>query len=147
MAATSSGSQKLVYPQEEHLMSDIKKQVHDRFKVFVGELASDHTIGKVADEVAAFAARAKIAAKSIGVEYLESRKRLIVTLGYRDDEPAYPIRLHSVPLGKVDALASDFSALEKAMAEASSRYPNIICHELYVTNEGDFLMVFMTHQA
>jgi len=29
----------------------IAKQVHDKFKIFSGELASDGTIGKLADEV------------------------------------------------------------------------------------------------
>ena len=128
-------------------MSHIAKQVHDKFKVFAGELAPDKTLGKLADEVAAFAASHKVAAKSIGVEYLESAKRLVITLGYRDDEEPYPIGLHSVALGKIDAFASDFSALEKAMAKASSHYKNTICHELYVTDDGDFLMILMTHQA
>jgi hypothetical protein len=128
-------------------MSQIADQVHGKFKVFAGELAADNSIGALADEVAAFADEAKIAAKSIGVEYLEGAKRLVITLGYRDDEESYPIKLNCVPLGKIDALSEDFSALEKAMTEASSNVNNIICHELYVTGEGDFLMVFMTHQA
>ena len=128
-------------------MSDIAKQVHDKFKVFVGELAQDKTIGKLATEVSAFASGKKIAAKSIGVEYLESQKKLVVTLGYRDDEAFYPIQLHAVPLGKIDALAGNFTALEKAMADASRKHANVICHELYVTEEQDFVLVLMTHQA
>ncbi len=128
-------------------MNQIANQVHNKFKVFAGELAADNSIGALADEVAAFAGEAKIAAKSIGVEYLEAVKRLVITLGYRDDEEAYPIKLNCVPLGKIDAVSEDFSALETAMTDASSSFNNIICHELYVTGEGDFLMVFMTHQA
>ena len=49
----------------------IAKQVHDKFKIFSGELAADGTIGKLADEVAAFANTSKIAAKSIGVAHIE----------------------------------------------------------------------------
>lgn len=128
-------------------MSQIANQVHGKFKVFAGELAADNSIGALADEVAAFAEEAKIAAKSIGVEYLEGAKRLLITLGYRDDEAPYPIKLNCTTLGKIDAASGDFSALETAMAEASSNFNNIICHELYVTGEGDFLMIFMTHQA
>jgi hypothetical protein len=124
-----------------------KQQVHEKFKVFVGELSPDKTIGKLADEVAAFAGSAKIASKSIGVEYIESLKKLVISLGYRDDEVAYPIELHSVRLGKIHALAGNFHALEKAMSEASKKYPNIICHELYVTDEQDFILVLMTHKA
>lgn len=128
-------------------MSQIASQVHNKFKVFAGDLQADKTIGGLADTVAAFAAENKIAAKSIGVEYLESAKRLIITLGYRDDEEAYPIKLHSLSLGKVDASSGDFSALEQAMAEASAKLSKVICHELYVTDEHDFLMIFMTHEA
>src|ERR1051326_6276667 len=118
-----------------------KQQTHAKFKVFVGEPAPDKTLGKVAGEVAAFAGNAKIAAKSIGVEYLESLKKLVITLGYRDDEGFYPIQLHAVPLGKIHALGDNFVELENAMAEASGKYPNIICHELYVTGEDDFVLV------
>jgi len=126
-------------------MSHIKGQVHEKFKVFTGKLAADKTIGKLADEVAHFASESKIAAKSIGVEYLESMKTLVVSLGFRDDEEAYPISLRSVNLGKIDALAGDFSALELAMTRASSKHTNIICHELYVTEDQDFILMLMTH--
>jgi hypothetical protein len=124
----------------------IKAQVHDKFKLFTGELAKDKTIGKLADEVAAFAKHSHAAAKSIGVQYIESAGLLLLTLGYRDDEEPYPIRLHSVPLGKIAAMAGDFSKLETAMAKASGKIRNVICHELYLTGDGDFVMVFMTHE-
>ena len=124
----------------------IKAQVHDKFKVFTGELAKDKTIGKLAEEVAAFAKHSHAAAKSIGVEYIESAGRLLITLGYRDDQESYPIKLHSVPLGKIETLASDFSKLEAAMAKASGKIRNIICHELYLAGDGEFVMVFMTHE-
>jgi hypothetical protein len=125
----------------------IAKQVHDKFKIFSGKLASDGTIGKLADEVAAFANKAKIAPKSIGVAYLESSKRVVVTLGYRDDEEPYPVRLHSVRLGKLDVKGEDFSALEEKIAHVGERHRNIICHELYVTGGNDFTVVVMTHEA
>ena len=128
-------------------MSDIGTQVHTRFKVFVGGLAADRSIGEIGAQVAAFATREGAAAKSIGVEYLESLKSLVVTLGYRTDEKPYPIRLHSVPLGKLPALASDFSALESAMSAAAEKYANVICHELYVTESQDFFLVLMTHES
>ena len=128
-----------------YLGAMITTQVHDKFKIFTGKPAKDKTIGKLADEVAAFAKKSKVAAKSIGVEYLESAGQLLITLGYRDDAEPYPIKLHSVPLGKVDALAKDFSTIEKAMAAASAKHRNIICHELYVTGDGDFFLVLMTH--
>jgi hypothetical protein len=128
-------------------MSTIKNQVHTNFKVFVGELAADRTIGDLGTKVASFAKSEGVAAKSIGVEYLESLKKVVITLGYRTDEAPYPIRLQSVPLGKLQVLANDFSALERAMADAAEKHSNVICHELYVTESQDFFLVLMTHEA
>jgi hypothetical protein len=128
-------------------MSAIEKQVHTKFKVFVGELAADRSIGDLGSKVVSFAKTAGVAAKSIGVEYLESLRKVVITLGYRTDEAAYPIRLQSVPLGKIAALANDFSALETAMAKAADKHTNVICHELYVTEQQDFFLVLMTHEA
>ena len=125
----------------------IAKQVHDKFKIFSGALAADGSIGKLADEVAAFANKSKIAAKSIGVVYLEPGKRLMLTLGYRDDEEPYPVKLHTIHLGKVDQKGGDFHALEASMAKATSKHRNIICHELYVAGGDDFTMVLTTHEA
>jgi len=136
------------YPVKENIpMSPIKNQVHTRFKVFVGELATDRSIGDLAAKVATFAKTAGVAAKSIGVEYLESLKKVVITLGYRTDETPYPIRLHSVALGKVPVLTNDFSVLETAMAAAAEKLSNVICHELYVTEDQDFFLVLMTHEA
>lgn len=125
----------------------IAKQVHDKFKIFSGGLAADGTIGKLADDVAAFANKSKISAKSIGVAYLEPSKQLVITLGYREDEEPYPVKLHSVRLGKLDVKGNNFSMLEKKMGEASAKHRNIICHELYVTGGNDFTVVVMTHEA
>ena len=132
---------------ERNLMSAIANQVHTNFKVFIGAPAADGSIGDIAGRVASFAADSKIAAKSIGVEYLEASKKLVITLGYRTDEAAYPIRLHSVALGKLETLSSDFGRLEAAMAKAAEKHANVICHELYVTENQDFFLVLMTHEA
>ena len=127
-------------------MPQIDNQTHGKFKVFAGKLGANNELGELADKVSAFAADNKIAAKSIGVEYLESAESLIITLGYRDDEEHYPIKLETVSLGKISVDTQDFSALEQKMTEAGEKLKNIICHELFVTEEKDFLMVFMTHQ-
>ena len=129
-------------------MSDIEKQEHQHFKIFSGTLGEKNSLGPLAEEVANFVASEKVAAKSIGVEYLEAAKRLIITLGYRDGEEFYPVKLTSVVLGKVENLATrnDFSELELAISEASQKLERIICHELYITEDNEFLMVFMTHE-
>jgi len=127
-------------------MSQIAEQVHGKFKVFAGPLHEDNTIGPLAADISQFVSESNVAAKSIGVEYLESADRLIITLGYRDDEPGYPVKISSVSLGKIDALGDDFAQLEGEMQKAGARFPNIICHELYITDEHDFMMIFMTHE-
>jgi hypothetical protein len=127
-------------------MSQIEEQVHHKFKVFAGALQPDNSLGSLADEISRFVSSSNIAAKSIGVEYLEAADSLILSLGYRDDEEGYPVKLSSVSLGKVDTAAGDFEALERKMSEASAGLSNIICHELYVTDEHEMLMVFMTHE-
>ena len=129
-------------------MSQIANQEHGKFKVFAGKLDANNGLGDLADKVSAFASENKIAAKSIGVEYLESAQRLIITIGYRDDEPGYPVAVHCTSLGTVtDVDTNDFSKLEQAMADAAAQIHNIICHELYVTEDHEFLMVFLTHAA
>jgi hypothetical protein len=127
-------------------MAQIEEQVHHRFKVFTGTLRNDQGISELSSRVAAFAEENQIAAKSIGVEYLENAGKLLLTLGYKKDEDYYPIRLHAENLGKIDVAGQDFAGIEDKMAEASDRVPNIICHELFINDDHDFLMVFLSHQ-
>jgi hypothetical protein len=126
----------------------ITHQVHSKFKVFTGSLAADHGLGALASQVEAFAADGKVAAKSIGVEYLESVQQLVITLGYRDDEPGYAVRLTTAPLGVIDKLEGDaIGVLEARMSEAADKVADVICHELYVTETHEFHMVFMSHAS
>lgn len=121
------------------------EQVHTRFKVFGGTLAKDRSLGPVAHEIEKFVGDSKVAAKSIGVEFLEHAQRVIMTLGYRDDQPGRPIKLHCVRIGHFDP-AGPVAHLEKEMGAAAARLQNVICHELYVTDQDEFFMVFMTQE-
>ena len=127
-------------------MSHVEDQVHHKFKLFSGGLDADGTLGTLEEEVAAWARSAGVAPKSIGVEYIESAQRVILSVGYRDDEPSYPIALTSVPVGPIEGFgAEQLATLEKAMAAAAGNRGHIICHELYVTAKNHLLMVFMSH--
>lgn len=129
-------------------MSQITDQVHSKFKVFTGKLAADGTLGSLAAEVESWVKSARVAPKSIGVEYLESSAVLILSVGYRDDEAAYPVKLSSVRIGKIESIdPPGLASIERSMATASANVTNVICHELYVTAASDLLMVFMAHQA
>ena len=128
-------------------MSQIAAQVHDQFKLFTGVLQPDRTLGPLAKEIADFVATNKVAAKSLGMEYLESAKRLVISLGYHTAEPWYPVAITCVGLGKAaDLTGKSLGALEQALAAASAKVPNIICHDLYITDDKEFLVVFMSHQ-
>jgi hypothetical protein len=128
-------------------MSKVSEQVHGKFKVFTGKLAADRTLGTLGTEVEAWVRTAKVAPKSIGVEYLESSQRLLLSIGYRDDEAPYDVKLTSVEVGRLEELeAPGLAKLEQAMTRASAAVKNIICHELYVTETHELLMVFMAYQ-
>jgi hypothetical protein len=128
-------------------MAQISEQVHSKFKVFTGALAPDGTLGALAKEVEAWVASAKVAPRSIGVEFVEPVNCVFLSVGYRDDEPPYPIKLQSVRIGKIeDVEPASVARLEAAMAGAGASVASVICHELYVTAECELLMVFMTHQ-
>ena len=127
-------------------MSNVDEQVHAKFKIFSGPLAADGTIGGLADQVSAWVSEAKVAPKSIGVEYLEAAGELLLSVGYRDNEPAYAVELRSVPVGPLRALGADEHArIEGAMAAASKSAAPVICHEIYVNKQGELFMVFMRH--
>jgi hypothetical protein len=123
-------------------------QTHSQFKVFVGPVEPGNRIDAIAERVKAFAKG--VASKSIGVEYLEASKRVVVTLGYREDETAYPVSLFIAPLGHIEQLDfgdegdQNFAGIEQAMSKAAAAVdPNMICHELFITEDGDFLMVIL----
>jgi hypothetical protein len=126
----------------------VNEQVHSKFKLFSGTLGPNASLGALTTEVEAFAAKAKAAPKSIGVEYLEHAKQVIVSLGYRDDEAPYPIKLHAVSIGTIDGFGADHLAtIEQKMEAAAAKVTKIICHELLVTETSELIMVFMTHAA
>lgn len=118
-------------------------QTHDHFKLFHAPLTDDATFGKLTDQIEAFVRDNKLAPKSIGAEYLESTGELLVSLGYRDDEPATPVQVRAIPIG-VFRSAEDFPAIEAAVARAAGSVTNIICHELFVKSNGELRMIFMS---
>ncbi|HET7460415.1 MAG TPA: hypothetical protein VFJ82_04170 [Longimicrobium sp.] len=122
-------------------MSDVTEQVHDKFKVFTGT-PGNGDLGPLAGQVEAFVREQRIAPKSIGVEFIERARKLVLTVGYRDDEQPYEVRLTSRSLGKVDGL-EDLGGLEQRMSAVAGELQGVLCHELFVTDEDEFVMVFM----
>jgi hypothetical protein len=122
-------------------MSTISLQVHDNFKSFVG---SD--IAAISAAISSFALSTGAAAKSIGIVHVSGAGELLFSLGYRGDEPGYPVALASVSLGHIDTVhAAGLDALDEALSAAATGIDGIICHELVVDAAGDFTAVFLTH--
>lgn len=122
-------------------MSTITHQVHDNFKSFVGA-----DIAALSAAVSSFVQSSGTAAKSIGIVHVSSTGELLFSLGYRDDEPGYPVSLKAVSLGHIDAVhAGGLAELDTALASAAKGIDGIICHELVVDAGGDFTAVFLTH--
>ena len=118
----------------------IQQQVHDKFKVFVGSSIED-----LSSQVAQFTSGSTIAAKSIGVEFLEAASTLVVSLGYRDDETGYGAKLSAKSAGVLDfGSAASIAALEAALSEGAASSGDVICHELYVTGSGEAFTVFLS---
>jgi hypothetical protein len=128
-------------PKENNM---IKAQEHSKFKVFIPEdnLSNPQAMRLLANMVEGFTKDGKIAAKSLGIEYLEGEKRLVLSLGYRDDEPGYQAKITSVSLGKLNLRPEE---IEAAMSKAAEGVENVICHEFYVTGDGEFVMVLLSH--
>lgn len=113
-------------------------QIHSKFKAFV--VAGSSPI-QLLQDVGKFTAEAGIAPKSVGVEYIEGKDRLTITLGYRDDEPPYAVAFEAVPLGKLDL---DPRVIEEAFTKAAAQKSGVICHEYFVDGQGEFTLILMS---
>lgn len=60
----------------------VQHQSHKSFKIFAGTLGAGNSIDDINEAIGKFVNENGVAAKSIGVEFLESANRLIFTLGY-----------------------------------------------------------------
>ena len=118
-----------------------KSQIHTKFKVFSGQPSPDGLLGGLQSTVEAFTAGKGIAPKSLGIEYVERTGKLVLSLGYRDDEPGYATRLTAVPLGKP---ATD-QEMEVAMSAAAEKVSDVICHEFFVRDDGEVVLVLLSH--
>ncbi len=119
-------------------------QAHDKFKAFItpAGLTTEEAETRLNELVGDFTKDGKSAPKSVGVEYLEGKKRVVLTLGYRDDEPGYPVKLTWAPLGKLDLVPTQ---VEEALSKAAGGIEHVLCHEFFVDDTGEFVAVFMSH--
>ncbi len=115
----------------------VQAQIHEKFKVFVGSSISD-----VAEKVSGFTSDGTIAAKSIGIEFVEASGVFLLSLGYAEGQAGYAVTLTESVVGNLpvdDAATELCAALEAAAAKAGE----VLCHELYVDEQGIIHIVFM----
>jgi hypothetical protein len=115
-------------------------QSHEKFKIFRGPSVKGQFDALFA-QLEAFANQPNHSAKSIGVEYLESNKELIITLGYTDVQgQGNNVKLE---VKKIGALSQSNEALESSIQSTAHALKNVICHALYITENDDMNMIFM----
>jgi len=118
-------------------------QVHDRFKLFIGALDDAGHITDLANVIREWVAKDKVAVKSVGAAV--SNGKLMLTIGFRDDEPTYEVELHSSKIGRVGALdADEISRFTRAIESGGMNWPPVIGHSLYVTKNNDLYLAMLS---
>ncbi len=112
---------------------------HNLFKVFKGK---PETINDVKKKIESYVSKNKVSAKSIGIEFIEHTKEVFISLGYNKEGKYSAISIDAVNLGMVNL--EDTKAIEKMMSAAAKKQKNVICHELFITDKGEFTMIFMS---
>lgn len=114
---------------------------HSKFLVFVADPQDGLLPSSLCATVEQEVKSKGLAPKSIGVEYLEGRQKVVLSLGYNELETGYPIKLQAIRLGK---LGLDPQAIASAMETAASKVNGVICHEFYVLGDEEYVLVVMT---
>jgi len=118
-------------------------QVHDSFKLFIGALDDAGHITDLANVIHEWVAKDKVAVKSVGAAV--SNGKLMLTIGFRVDEPTYEVALHSSKIGRVGALdADEISRFTRAIESAGMNWPPVIGHSLYVTKNNDLYLAVLS---
>ena len=120
------------------------QQVHTQFKAFIAP--PDHETGLLPQtlcaEVANFVTEHGVAAKSLGVEYIEHSRRIVLTLGYAKGQLTTPVRVECQKLGPLGNAPNE-AEIEAAMEVAAEATGGILCHEFYVDEDGEFFLVLL----
>lgn len=121
----------------------IATQTHSKFKVFITEAGVAYAVAirRLNNMVDAFTRDGKVAVKSVGLEHLPDN-RMLLSLGYRDDEPGYPVKITTATLGHLQPLPDEIGIAMEAAAQAAE---NVICHEIFVDEDGSYGLVLLSH--
>ena len=116
-------------------------QSHSKFKVFISEPGKNGLLNEdVPVAISRFVDQHNVAAKSIGVEFVEASGKVLLSLGYAEGQGTHQVTVKTVSLGK---LGLEAAAIESALETAASGLTDVICHEFYVDGSGNFVAVFL----
>jgi len=117
-------------------------QVHDKFKLFIGALDDAGHIKDLAAVIQEWVKTSKVTVKSLGAAVAAGK--LMMTIGYRDDEEPYEVAFHSSKIGRVGPLDADESSrFNRAIEAGTMNWPPVIGHALYVTKAGDLYLAVL----
>jgi hypothetical protein len=116
----------------------VQHQVHDKFKVYLGKTISD-----INSTIQADTADGCIAAKSIGVEYMEARNQFLVSVGYAEGQAGYKVGITDNVVGPLPEFNDAPDQLCSSMEAIVAEFSDVICHELFVDNDEVVHLVLM----
>ena len=117
----------------------VQHQVHDKFKVFFGKSISD-----INSQLQSATSDGSVAAKSIGVEFMEARNQFLVSVGYAEGQAGYAVTLVDTVVGPLPEFNDAPDQLCASLEEIAEQNGDVICHELYVDIAEVVHLVLMT---
>jgi len=119
----------------------MKTQVHGKFKFFLLDFKNGKLSKADQKAVTDFANGAGVLVKSIGIEYIESEKRVLLSLGYEGRRNAERVGIAISKIGKLDAKKLEKS--ETKMAQLAAKAGQVICHELFIDDKKQLFAIFL----
>lgn len=118
-------------------MSIQQMQVHNRFRFFEGSSISD-----LNNRIRMFTAGGAIAAKSLSLEYVESKDSYLLVLGFSDHQAGYPVKLTEAVVGP-HPNGEDSDQLGLVLDARAAEAGEVICQSMYVDKDDIIHVVFM----
>lgn len=113
---------------------------HKHFKVTIATIKNGQFDEVSKNELKAFLNQG-YSLKSLGVEYIESLGKAVVSIGYSPETSPLHYDLVIEPAGMLDIHHPEI--LEKALETAAAKWDDIICHEFFVTEQGAVYATFL----
>lgn len=114
---------------------------HNEFKLFTAKYNNGKGLKPLLNKIMKWSGSQNIEARSIGVEYLEGKDMLLMSLGFVLSNKPHPITLKSVKMGVLDL--DDLDGMNLKMSHQAEDEEGVICHELFVTGDDSLTLIFM----